>query len=96
MPLGTEILASDLGANNAGSTAGGWTDALREWVSQALADGEVDIHTRAREALDQTLLQVALEANEGHRQHAAAALGVGRNTLTRKLGSSRVRRPSKS
>ncbi|MDR3443911.1 MULTISPECIES: nitrogen regulation protein NR(I) [unclassified Dyella] len=93
---GTEILVADLGANNAGSTAGGWTDALREWVSQALADGEVDIHTRAREALDQTLLQVALEANEGHRQHAAAALGVGRNTLTRKLGSSRVRRPSKS
>ena len=92
---GNEILPSDLGASGAASTAGGWTEALREWVTQALADGEVDIHTRAREALDQTLLQVALEAHEGHRQHAAAALGVGRNTLTRKLGSSRTRRPAK-
>jgi len=93
---GNEILPSDLGASHATSTAGGWTDALREWATQALADGEVDIHTRAREALDQTLLQVALQAHEGHRQHAAAALGVGRNTLTRKLGASRTRRPSKS
>ena len=92
---GNEILPADLGANTAGSSAGGWTEALREWVSQALADGEVDIHTRAREALDHTLLQVALEAHEGHHQHAAAALGVGRNTLTRKLGASRTRRPSK-
>ena len=40
----------------------------------------------AREALDQTLLHAALQAHEGHRQNAAQALGVGRNTLTRKLG----------
>jgi two-component system nitrogen regulation response regulator GlnG len=37
-------------------------------------------------------MEAALAANEGHRQHAAAALGVGRNTLTRKLGASRSRR----
>ncbi|WP_109124707.1 nitrogen regulation protein NR(I) [Dyella sp. C11] len=93
---GNEILPSDLGSSPTTGTAGGWTDGLRVWASQALADGEIDIHTRAREALDHTLLQVALEAHEGHRQHAAAALGVGRNTLTRKLGASRSRRPSKS
>jgi two-component system nitrogen regulation response regulator GlnG len=92
---GVEILPADLGAFTASSSAGGWTEALREWATQALADGELDIHTRARDALDQTLLQVALDAHEGHRQHAAAALGVGRNTLTRKLGASRTRRPSK-
>jgi len=92
---GVEILPADLGTTTTTTTANGWTDALREWAVQALADGEVDIHTRAREALDHTLLQVALETHEGHRQHAAAALGVGRNTLTRKLGASRTRRPSK-
>jgi two-component system nitrogen regulation response regulator GlnG len=32
----------------------------------------------------------------GHRQRAAAALGLGRNTLTRKLGSSRKRRDKDS
>ena len=93
---GVEILPADLGATTTAATSNGWTEGLREWAVQALADGEVDIHTRAREALDHTLLQVALEAHEGHRQHAAAALGVGRNTLTRKLGASRPRRPSKS
>jgi two-component system nitrogen regulation response regulator GlnG len=93
---GTEILPSDLGASAAVPAAGGWTDALREWATQAIAEGELDIHTRAREALDQTLLQAALAAHDGHRQHAAAALGVGRNTLTRKLGASRKRRPSQT
>ncbi|WP_243040677.1 nitrogen regulation protein NR(I) [Dyella sedimenti] len=92
---GVEILPTDLGTSPSSGGSGGWTEALREWATQALADGERDIHTRARDALDHTLLQVALEAHEGHRQHAAAALGVGRNTLTRKLGASRPRRPSK-
>jgi two-component system nitrogen regulation response regulator GlnG len=89
---GSEILPGDLG-NSADMARGGeWTDALREWAAQALADGEADIHARAREALDQTLLNVALQAADGHRQNAAQALGVGRNTLTRKLGASRTRK----
>ncbi len=90
---GSEILPGDLGSAAAsGAGHGEWTDALRDWAVAALADGEADIHARAREALDQTLLQAALLASEGHRQHAAQALGVGRNTLTRKLGASRTRR----
>ncbi|EIL89921.1 nitrogen regulation protein NR(I) [Rhodanobacter spathiphylli] len=89
---GSEILPADLGTPEGGSRGGEWTDALREWATQALADGEADIHARAREALDQILLQAALQAHEGHRQNAAQALGVGRNTLTRKLGASRTRR----
>mgnify|MGYP001026632539 FL=1 len=89
---GSEILPADLGTTEGASRGGEWTDALREWATQALADGEADIHARAREALDQILLQAALQAHEGHRQNAAQALGVGRNTLTRKLGASRTRR----
>ncbi len=90
---GAEILPADLGPGAAAAAPGhAWTDALREWAGEALAAGEAEIHARARAALDQTLLQAALAANGGHRQHAAAALGVGRNTLTRKLGASRVRR----
>ncbi|WP_027485127.1 nitrogen regulation protein NR(I) [Rhodanobacter sp. OR87] len=89
---GSEILPADLGSSADATRGGEWTDALREWAVQALADGEADIHARARAALDQTLLQAALQAHEGHRQNAAQALGVGRNTLTRKLGASRTRR----
>ena len=92
---GPEIQAGDLGGLPARETRSAeWTDALRIWAQDALAQGEVDVHARARDALDKTLLQVALIANDGHRQHAAAALDVGRNTLTRKLGASRKRRPS--
>ena len=89
---GSEILPGDLGGGADPARGGEWTDALREWAAQALADGEADIHARARQALDQTLLNVALQAADGHRQNAAQALGVGRNTLTRKLGASRTRR----
>jgi len=90
---GTEILPADLGSVIANASGNGeWTDALREWAVDALARGDADIHARARDALDQTLLQAALLASEGHRQNAAQALGVGRNTLTRKLGASRTRR----
>jgi two-component system nitrogen regulation response regulator GlnG len=92
---GPEIQAGDLGGLPTRETRSAeWTDALRIWAQDALAQGEVDVHARARDALDKTLLQVALIASDGHRQHAAAALGVGRNTLTRKLGASRKRRPS--
>jgi len=89
---GNEILPGDLGSGADPTRGGEWTDALREWAVQALADGEADIHVRAREALDQILLNAALQAADGHRQNAAQALGVGRNTLTRKLGASRTRR----
>jgi len=88
---GAEIQVGELGAASPHGTPGDWTAALHDWASQALARGEADIHARAREALDRTLLEAALAAHGGHRQHAAAALGVGRNTLTRKLGASRKR-----
>ncbi|HEX7813636.1 nitrogen regulation protein NR(I) [Dyella sp.] len=88
---GTEILPADL-ADSSVPARNDWTDGLREWAEQALTNSEHDIHGRARDALDRTLLEAALAAHDGHRQHAAAALGVGRNTLTRKLGASRTRR----
>jgi len=48
---GSEILPGDLGDAADTARGGEWTDALREWAAQALADGEADIHARAREAL---------------------------------------------
>jgi two-component system nitrogen regulation response regulator GlnG len=88
---GAEIQVADLGSAQPPQMPGDWTAALRDWAGQALVRGEADIHARAREALDRVLLEAALAAHDGHRQHAAAALGVGRNTLTRKLGASRKR-----
>jgi len=67
-----------------------WESALRRWVERQLAQGRPGLHAQARERFERTLFDAALAAHDGHRQRAAAALGLGRNTLTRKLG--RLRR----
>jgi two-component system nitrogen regulation response regulator GlnG len=56
------------------------------WTRAALASGETDVHAQARQRFDHALLSAALEHTGGHRQQAAELLGLGRNTLTRKLG----------
>ena len=69
----------------------GWTQALSAWARRELEAGATDLHPRARAELDRALLEAALEATHGHRQAAAARLGLGRNTVTRKLGPRRRR-----
>jgi two-component system nitrogen regulation response regulator GlnG len=66
-----------------------WEASLRAWADAELAGDAENLHARARERFERVLLDAALAAHDGHRQHAAKALGLGRNTLTRKLGSSR-------
>jgi two-component system nitrogen regulation response regulator GlnG len=66
-----------------------WTIGLRAWAERALASGETGIHATANAAFERVLLETALAAAHGHRQNAAKVLGLGRNTITRKLGSSR-------
>jgi two-component system, NtrC family, nitrogen regulation response regulator GlnG len=62
-----------------------WTNALAEWLEQRLAAEQSDLWQTASARLERTLLEGALAHCQGHRQNAAAALGLGRNTLTRKL-----------
>ena len=71
-----------------------WMQALAQEAAAALARGDGDIHAELRERFDRVLLETALQHTSGHRQHAAEILGLGRNTLTRKLGTSRPRKKS--
>ncbi|KRG63707.1 chemotaxis protein CheY [Stenotrophomonas humi] len=68
-----------------------WDRALAAWAQQRLAEGAHGLHAQARERLDAVLLEAALAFTDGHRADAAARLGLGRNTLTRKLGPGRRR-----
>ncbi|MCL7715776.1 nitrogen regulation protein NR(I) [Stenotrophomonas mori] len=80
------------GRGRAGAAADGppaWDRALAAWARERLAEGGSDLHAEARERLDAVLLEAALAATGGHRGEAAARLGLGRNTLTRKLGPGR-------
>ncbi|ALJ26858.1 transcriptional regulator [Stenotrophomonas acidaminiphila] len=80
------------GRTRTGATAPAqWDQALAQWARQRLAEGASGLHAEVRERMDAVLLEAALAATDGHRGDAAARLGVGRNTVTRKLGSGRKR-----
>jgi two-component system nitrogen regulation response regulator GlnG len=94
MAPGREILAADLpatGSEAASAASGDWTQALQRWVQAELRANAPDAAARARGAFDRALLGAALEHTGGHRQRAAELLGLGRNTITRKLGATRRR-----
>jgi two-component system nitrogen regulation response regulator GlnG len=93
---GEAISANDLRSlfhpSAAAQPASDWTRALASAVSAALSRGEADVHARLRQRFDQVVLEAALAHTGGHRQQAAEKLGLGRNTVTRKLGASRPRK----
>ncbi len=68
-----------------------WEASLARWARERLAAGAADLHAEARDRFDRILLDAALEHTQGHRGEAAQRLGLGRNTLTRKLGPGRKR-----
>ena len=94
---GANIRREDLDAQNVakasrGNATDAWEVRLRDWTRERLTEGQTGLHALARERFERALFDAALETHDGHRQRAAAALGLGRNTLTRKLGSSRRKR----
>jgi two-component system, NtrC family, nitrogen regulation response regulator GlnG len=50
------------------------------------------VHAELKAQFEHSVLEAALEISQGHRQQAAQRLGLGRNTLTRKLGAKHTRR----
>jgi two-component system nitrogen regulation response regulator GlnG len=66
-----------------------WDAALADWARTRLEAGERDLHAQARGRFEQALFDAALDHTGGHRGEAAARLGLGRNTLTRRLGPGR-------
>ena len=72
------------------ATAEAWDVALADWARARLAAGAADLHAEARERMEQALFEAALAHSGGRRGEAAARLGLGRNTLTRKLQGKRL------
>ncbi|HEX8739890.1 MAG TPA: nitrogen regulation protein NR(I) [Casimicrobiaceae bacterium] len=72
----------------AGAFAGGdagWQHALDRELGAALAHGERGAGERLQREFERTLIRCALAHTGGHRSEAAAWLGWGRNTLTRRI-----------
>lgn len=91
---GGEIQAADLPnglqASAAASAADEWQTGLRAWARARLARPGSEgggLLAEAVARLERILTEAALEASAGRRAEAAARLGIGRNTLSRKLNA---------
>lgn len=62
-----------------------WRSGLRREIHDALRSGESHPYDRLVTEVEQMLFRAALEHTRGRRGEAATLLGIGRNTLTRKL-----------
>ena len=90
MAPGEQILPEDLPSSlseidPSKQADGSWPEGLRRWACTALSRGQVDLMAEARGNLEKTILDCALDFTGGKRVEAARLLGLGRNTLTRKL-----------
>lgn len=62
-----------------------WRSGLRREIRDALRSGESHPYDRLVTEVEQMLFRAAIEHTRGRRGEAATLLGIGRNTLTRKL-----------
>ena len=88
MAPGQVIGASDLPAELRGAPeapSSDWLGALERELERRLARGEVGVLAELSRQFERTLIARALERTGGKRIEAAALLGMGRNTLTRKV-----------
>ncbi|MBB1061729.1 nitrogen regulation protein NR(I) [Marilutibacter spongiae] len=86
--IGVADVEAALGAGErlAGGEADPWDARLADWARSELEAGRDDIHARALARMEACLFDAALAHTGGRRAEAAQRLGLGRNTLTRKLG----------
>jgi two-component system nitrogen regulation response regulator GlnG len=78
-------LPPELHSGSDDSTSQSWTAALEKEVQNALARGEKDLLTGYTREFEKTMILKALAHTGGRRIEAANLLGMGRNTLTRKV-----------
>lgn len=67
------------------SSSGSWQESLAKEVMDALNRGETNILDTKTKEFERTMITKALQHTDGRRIEAANQLGMGRNTLTRKI-----------
>ncbi|PND35371.1 nitrogen regulation protein NR(I) [Achromobacter pulmonis] len=81
---GGTVLAAPAPAEDA-AAARNWQDSLLRDAQYRLERGEPAVMATLTRQFEKILLQSALDASRGRRVEAASRLGIGRNTITRKL-----------
>ena len=62
-----------------------WESALAQVVDRMLVSDEGQVHEKLTHAFESILINRALARTGGRRIEAAQILGIGRNTITRKI-----------
>jgi len=70
---------------SATTTPGDWSSELASQVDAALQHGDEGIMDRFMAQFERTMILQALHHTNGRRIEASTLLGIGRNTLTRKI-----------
>jgi two-component system nitrogen regulation response regulator GlnG len=80
-----EGVTTDILAKIKTSNSGDWESGLALLAKQLLQDGGRDVFNILETKFEKAVLTAALEVTRGRRVEAAERLGIGRNTITRKL-----------
>ena len=67
------------------AASGDWESGLGRLAVKMLQDGDKEVYDALCARFEKAVLQAALEVTRGRRVEAAQRLGIGRNTITRKL-----------
>jgi two-component system nitrogen regulation response regulator GlnG len=83
--LPAEFRSEPVAANAAAGGAADWVAALEQEVDRRLARGETGVLDQLSRQFERSLIAKALARTGGRRIEAANLLGMGRNTITRKI-----------
>lgn len=73
------------GSESTAAAGGRWQEALEREVAAALTEGRPDVMADFAADFEKTVYRAALDFTHGRKVEAAVKLGVGRNTITRKI-----------
>ena len=82
---GADIFLPAVSLGTAGASAASWEDGLEIEALALLATGRSDVWDVLSRRFESKLIQTALLNTRGRRIEAAQKLGIGRNTITRKI-----------
>jgi two-component system nitrogen regulation response regulator GlnG len=82
---GPQYPVLDAAAAPAVQAADGWIGLLELQAARMLSDGQVEVMDVLGRQFESALIRTALKHTHGRKNDAAIRLGIGRNTITRKI-----------
>ena len=77
--------ANDISSIGVGRPSSSWKESLKTELSKALIEGKTGLWDTFNTEFERVVFSTTLESCHGSRQETAEKLGVGRNTVTRKI-----------